>query len=153
MNSIDDLKFSGQRSTSFGIFLLISIAAIIFTMIGLPILVSKSIDSTGLLFSCLIGIPVIGLFIWIWTNTYYLIKENKLHIKSGPFFWKIPISDINVIRLNQRTVGGILKPTLSWQSIEIKYKKYRSIFITPDRQEDFINRLKEKNGKIEIKQK
>lgn len=152
MSLIEGQRFACERSISFGIFLLISIAAILFSMIVLPILLNKSFDSTGLLFSSLIGIPVIGLFIWIFTNTYYLIKENILHIKSGPFFWKIPISDINIIRLNQKTLGGLLKPSLSWQSIEINYKDYRSIFISPERQDDFIAQLKLINDKIEIKQ-
>ena len=153
MTSKNDLRFSGKRSFSFGVFLLISIAGIIFTMIGLPIMVNKSIDSTGLLFSSLIGIPVIGLFLWIWLNTYYLISEKNLKVKRGPFVWKVPISEINIIRLNQRTIGGIFKPTLSWKSIEIRYKKYRSVFVTPDRLDDFVGRLKEINDKIEIKHK
>jgi hypothetical protein len=147
------MLFSGKKSLSYGIFLLISIAGIIFTVIGLPILVNKSIDSTGLLFSSLIGIPVFGLFIWIWISSYYLISKNDLKVKWGPFVWNIPVSEINIIRLNQRTIGGILKPTLSWKSIEIKYKKYRSIFVSPYRQDDFVSRLKRINDKIELKLK
>lgn len=58
-----------------------------------------------------------------------------------------------MIRLNQKTIGGTIKPTLSWNSMEIKYKEYRSVFITPGRKDDFLGPLKRINDKIEIKEK
>ena len=58
-----------------------------------------------------------------------------------------------MIRLNQKTIGGTIKPTLSWNSIEIRYKKHRSVFVTPERQDEFVGRLKSINDKIEIKRK
>ncbi len=57
-----------------------------------------------------------------------------------------------MIRLNQKTIGGTWKLTLSWNCMEIKYKKSRSIYITPERQDDFIHQLKTINHNIEIKQ-
>lgn len=146
-------RFSGRKSRSFGVFLLISSAVILFVSIGLPILINKTIDPTGLTISGFIIIPTLGLFLWAWIDTYYQIYETNLKIKCGPFAWRIPVSEIKLIRLNQKTIGGTIKPTLSWNSIEIKYKKHQSIFITPDRQDDFIGRLKTINDKIEIKQK
>jgi Protein of unknown function (DUF1200). len=151
MTEKTDNRFSGKRSPSFGIFLLISSAVILFVAIGLPILINKTIDSTGLLISSLIVLPTLGLFLWAWIETYYQINEAELKIKCGPFVWMIPVSEIKLIRLNQKTIGGTIKPTLSWSSIEIKYKKHRSIFVTPDRQDDFIGRLKTINDKIEVK--
>jgi hypothetical protein len=153
MKTKNEDRFSGRKSRSFGLFLLISSAVILFVSIGLPILINKTIDPTGLTISGLIVIPTLGLFVWAWIGTYYQINETDLKIKCGPFLWRIPFSEIKLIRLNQKTIGGTIKPTLSWNSIEIIYKKHRSIFITPDRQDDFVRQLKTINDKIEIKQK
>jgi hypothetical protein len=153
MTSKKDNRYSGTKSRSFGLFLLISSAVIVFVAIGLPILINKTIDLTGLIIAGLIVIPTLGLFLWAWLDTFYLIDKENLKIKCGPFMWRINVSDIKTIRLNQKTIGGTMKPTLAWNSIEIRYKKYRSIFITPERQDDFVSRLKEINDKIEIKQK
>jgi hypothetical protein len=147
------VKYSGKKSRSFGLFLLLSSIVILFVTIGLPILVNKSLDSTGLIISSLIILPTLGLFLWAWIDTFYLIDKDNLKVKCGPFVWRINVLDIKIIRLNQKTIGGTMKPTLSWSSIEIRYKKYRSIFISPERQEDFISQLKSINDKIEIKQK
>jgi hypothetical protein len=65
----------------------------------------------------------------------------------------MPISEILLIRLNQKTIGGAWKPTLSWDCIEIKNKKSGSVFITPDNLNDFIGHLKRLNERIEIKEK
>ena len=148
-----DNRFSGKRSRSFGIFLLISSAVILLVAIGLPILINKTFDSTGLLISSLIAFPTLGLFLWAWLDTSYLIRDTDLKVKCGPFIWKIPIAEIKMIRLNQKTIGGTIKPTLSWNSIEIRYNKHRSVFVTPERQDEFVSRLKSINDKIEIKQK
>jgi hypothetical protein len=151
MVTMNDDRFSGRKSRSFGLFLLISSAVILFVAIGLPILINNTIDPTGLTISGLIVIPTLGLFLWAWIDTYYQLNETDLKIKCGPFVWRIQVSEIKLIRLNQKTIGGTIKPTLSWNSIEIKYKKHRSVFVTPDRQDDFIGRLKTINDKIEIK--
>ena len=151
MVTMNDDRFSGRKSRSFGLFLLISSAVILFVAIGLPILINNTIDPTGHTISGLIVIPTLGLFLWAWIDTYYQLNETDLKIKCGPFVWRIQVSEIKLIRLNQKTIGGTIKPTLSWNSIEIKYKKHRSVFVTPDRQDDFIGRLKTINDKIEIK--
>ena len=63
----------------------------------------------------------------------------------------ISIQDVKTIRTNQNTIGGIIKPTLSWKCIEIDYGKYKTISISPANQDSFINILKDFNEKIEIK--
>ena len=114
---------------------------------------SDSLSIAGLIISIFITTIVVGLFLWIWFDTNYVIDNGLLIAKSGPMIWKVQISEIIFIRLNQKTIGGNWKPTLSWNCIEIRYKKYRSIFITPERQDDFIRQIKQINDKIEIKEK
>lgn len=147
-----DTKYAVRKSSSFGYVLLFCCIVIGFVAIGLPFLTRDSLNANGLLISIIFALIPVGLFIWIWINTYYIIDNEILIAKSGPIVWKVPIKEISMVRLNQKTIGGTWKPTLSWNCIEIKYKKYRSIFITPERQDDFISRLKQVNSQIEIKE-
>jgi hypothetical protein len=96
-------------------------------------------------------ILVIGFFIWVWTTTFYTITKESLIVKSGPLHWQILIQDIKIIRLNQKTVGGIIKPTMSWNCIEIEYAKHKTISISPTNQDRFIDMLRDINKQIEIK--
>jgi hypothetical protein len=86
-------------------------------------------------------------------GTHYSINENILKLRWGPFFWNINILEIVFIRLNQKTIGGFWKPTLSWNSIEIRYKRSKSVFISPNPEEEFISDLRSTNQNIEIKPK
>jgi hypothetical protein len=148
-----DTKFAVRKSNSFGYFLLISVIVIGFATIGLPLLADDSFNITGLIAGLIITTLVSGLFLWIWISTNYIIDNDFLIAKSGPLIWRVPIREISYVRLNQKTIGGTWKPTLSWNCIEIRYKKYRSIFITPEKQNDFLGQLKQINDNIEMKEK
>lgn len=145
--------YTGKKSRSFGFLLLISCVFIGFVAIGMPLLMNGALSIPVLLVSVILTVVVSGFFLWMWLGTYYVISHDVLIAKWGPMRWKVPIKDILFIRLNQKTIGGTWKPTLSWDCIEIRYKKYRAIFITPDKQENFINQLKTINDQIEIKTK
>lgn len=148
-----EVKYTAKKSASFGLLLLITCVCIAFLAIGFPLLMNGEMRISVLVISTMITIVVMGLFLWMWVGTYYVIIHDMLIAKSGPMRWKVPIHDILFIRLNQKTIGGTWKPTLSWDCIEIRYKKYRAIFITPEKQDDFINQLKTINDQIEIKKK
>ncbi len=146
-----NVKFAVKKSSSFGYFLLISTIVTGFVAIGFPILFDDSFNIEGLTAGIITTSLLGGLFFWIWFDTNYVIDNDFLIAKSGPLNWKVPIREISFIRLNQKTIGGTWKPTLSWNCIEIRYKKYRSVFIAPEKQDDFIGQLKQINDKIEIK--
>lgn len=142
-------KYSCKKDISFGLFLLISgiaVTGVIFT----PFFIN-SYDLLFIIISGLFLLSVLGLFLWLWFETDYSIDHETLIVKFGPFKWKIPISEIIFIRLNQKTIGGTWKLTLSWNSMEIRYKNSKSVFITPDRQTDFISDLLRINSKIILK--
>ncbi len=146
-------KFYSKKSRSFGGILIAAILFISLIVYGLPVLLHDTFDLMGFIVSSLIVSITIGLFLWLWIGTYYLIDNEMLIAKSGPLIWKVPTKEISFIRLNQETIGGTWKLTLSWKCIEIKYKKSRSIFISPNNESDFLDRLVKINPQIEIKQK
>jgi len=143
-------KFAAKKGYSFKRFLIAMSLFIIFAGYGLPLL-NGILSLHTFMLSSLIVLPVIVLFIWCWSNTEYLVDNNQLKINCGPFHWNIPIADIKRIYLNQGTVGGTIKPTLSWDCMEIEYGNYKTISITPEDQNHFISLLKSQNGKIEVK--
>ena len=143
--------FKSIKSPGFGALLIIVSGLILVLLFGLPIISKNPIALYELILKCVITFFVIGFFIWCWTSTFYTIDKENLIVKSGPFRWVISIQDVKTIRTNQNTIGGIIKPTLSWKCIEIDYGKYKTISISPANQDSFINILKDFNEKIEIK--
>ena len=71
-----------------------------------------SIRMMHMIASSLIILASIGLFLWLWFDTYYTINRNTLKVKWGPFFWNINVSEIIFIRLNQKTIGGFWKGSM-----------------------------------------
>jgi hypothetical protein len=144
-------QFKSIKSCGYGTLLIIASVLIIVLLFGWSIISKDPIYIYELIIKCLVTILLIGFFIWYWNRTYYTIDKEYLIVKSGPLHWVISIQDIKTIRLNQNTIGGIIKPTLSWKCIEIDYGKSKTISISPENQERFINILKDINNKIEIK--
>lgn len=77
--------------------------------------------------------------IWFFFKTKYIIDKEYLSIK--PFGPTIPLKDITEI---EKADGfAFSSPALSLKRIMIKYTN-GSVFISPDRDADFISRLKQK---------
>jgi hypothetical protein len=144
-------KYKSVKSNGFGILLLTVSLLILFLSFGVPIISKQTFSLLELIVKVLLAVLIIGLFIWCWTSTYYMIDKEKLVAICGPFKIPVQISDIREIKTNQKTIGGIIKPTLSWDCIVIEYGNYKAISISPQHQDRFINTLTESNNKIKIK--
>ena len=133
-------------------FLIISTILILLGLISNLCFIIRMLNAATIIAGTISGV-MIFLLVWIWFGTYYQLSKDRLVAASGPFVWNIKISDIDFIRLNQKTFGGMDKATLSMNGIEIRYNKHRSLFISPLQQEIFIKRLKELSSKIVIIEK
>ncbi len=90
----------------------------------------------------LVDIFVLHLFL----NTKYTIEDNLLKIQSGFFKEKpIEISDIKEIK---KTNSIISAPAASFDRIEIKYKTFSTMIISPKNKAEFIKHLMEINPNI-----
>lgn len=86
----------------------------------------------------------------VYFQTYYEIDttQNLLRIKGGIFVnKKIPIESIRKIEESKSAVSG---PALSNQRLEIYYKTYDSILISPENPIDFITQIQTYNSNIEF---
>ena len=141
--------FKSVKSNGFGALLIIFSLLLLSLIFGMP-LFSRNLSVTSMVIGALFIIIVIILFIWFWSNTYYIVKSETLKVISGPVHWTIPIQEIKSIKLNQNAIEGVIKPALSWKCIVINYSDNKSISISPQNQEQFLKLLKERNQSIEI---
>ncbi|MBN6517166.1 PH domain-containing protein [Acinetobacter pittii] len=87
------------------------------------------------------------LVIWLPVfNTYYVVKNNTLIIKSLVFQWKININDIAQI---EPTHNPLSSPALSLDRLKIYYMKderMATVMISPKDKESFLNTLNNSSG-------
>lgn len=76
--------------------------------------------------------------VWIWTGTEYLLSENELLVRSGPFRWQVPVADIHEIR---PTKSPLSSPALSLDRLEIRYGKGNVLLISPQDKDRFLRSL------------
>ncbi|QQU02301.1 PH domain-containing protein [Myroides odoratus] len=98
----------------------------------------------------LIALTVLAMLIDVYFQTYYEIDttQNLLRIRGGIFVnKKIPIESIRKIEESKSAVSG---PALSNQRLEIYYKTYDSILISPENPIDFITQIQTYNSDIEF---
>lgn len=101
----------------------------------LPVALSASIvEPSQLVILSLVGLLATGLPVWLLLATYYVISDDKLTIRSGPFRWKISLVDIHKIESSNSPLSS---PALSLKRLRIEYGVGKSILISPKEQAEF----------------
>jgi hypothetical protein len=107
---------------------------------------------TALIIISTIHFFLILFLIWTYKTTFYKIENTDLYWKSGPFKGKIDINNINRIEYHKGiVVPTIWKPALSHIGLIITYNKYDDIYISPEKQQEFIATLQHLNPNITFK--
>lgn len=103
--------------------------------------------SLALNFPYLVIYSLVILVIWLPIfNTYYLVGNNTLIIRSLVFRWKININDITRI---EPTHNPLSSPALSLDRLKIYYMKdgkMATVMISPKDKESFLNTLNNSSG-------
>lgn len=87
-------------------------------------------------------------FVYVYRNFRYVIDNNVLQVNCGALYsTKI---DIGEIRKISETFSVLNQPAASFHRLEIIYRKFESIEISPKEQEKFIAQLKQLNPNIEF---
>lgn len=84
-----------------------------------------------------------GLPLWLITSTYYVLGGTTLLVKSGPFRWEVPITQITSIT---PTSSPLSSPALSLDRLRIDYGHRQSILISPKDKERFLEELEARRG-------
>lgn len=108
-------------------------------LIGLLPLVVISILSgeEGIYMLLLVGVTY-GFVAWIWFDTGYIIGRDELYIRGGPFRWRVKLSEIERI---QETRSWLASAALSSDRLEIRYRRYNTVEISPKEKELFLERI------------
>jgi len=97
-----------------------------------------------------ISLIVAGLILWMYFQTNYsLSKEDGISYKCGPLKGKIELNRIREITKGKTLWVG-LKPATSRKGLIVKYDKYEEIYISPETNESFIQKILELDGNIKI---
>jgi hypothetical protein len=91
----------------------------------------------------------------IYVFTKYSIKGNILNIKGGFFIDSdIDILSIETLKYNDnyryRKNGYLKSPILSNDCMEVIYQNGKSIFVSPNNKEEFVNEIRNINPNIQL---
>ena len=114
---------------------------------GLYALIDKTLNIFDLIITFTLCVILPIFILWMWLTTYYLVDENNLIIKFGPFKKIIPLDTIKSVR---KTTNPISSPALSLKRLEIVYGYYNSVLISPIHRDEFIEILSKRCKNIEI---
>ncbi len=94
---------------------------------------------------------VIAMIVWVLLDTRYVIKNDKLLYRSGPFRGNIDIFKIEKIQQHSGfNVPVTMKPALNYTGFIITFDKTHEVYVSPKNQSDFINELLKINKNIII---
>ncbi len=100
-----------------------------------------------------ISLVVAGLILWVYFQTNYsLSKEDGMTYKCGPLSGKIELNRIREI-VKGKTLWVGFKPATSRKGLIVKYDKYEEIYISPESNESFIQKILELDSTIKIELK
>jgi hypothetical protein len=137
------MKIPSKKDT----WLLPCFGVIILVMISSCVLYIRSSGIADSIPFFLITVIVSGLLLWVWFGTYYVITEDTLIAKSGPFKWSIPLRKIKSVKTSNNPISS---PALSLKRIEIKYGQFRTVYISPIDREEFTILLQKRCPNVEI---
>ncbi|WP_405199162.1 PH domain-containing protein [Christiangramia sp. LLG6405-1] len=110
---------------------------------------SEGVLNYKFLLSDLVMILILIPLIWAQFSTKYELTEKELIYQSGPIKGKIEIERIReIIKGKSLWVG--LKPAIARKGLIIKYDKYDEIYISPESNEMFVNKIRKINPKINV---
>jgi Protein of unknown function (DUF1200). len=98
-------------------------------------------------FVLVLCLPCAAFILWIWLKVSYVIGESDLVVRMGPIRIAIPLASIRKIK----PVRSIVSSTAtSINRLEIHYKAYDMIYISPLLQEAFIAELQRRCPQLKL---
>ena len=123
--------FKSKIDIWLGLVIIISVLFCLAVTIGMAVIM----DAAGMLFSLMVMALGVLLPLWILFGTRYVITQDSLEVKSGPFAWHIPISSITSVR---KTRNPLSSPALSMDRLQIHYQSGKSLMVSPKDRQGFL---------------
>ncbi len=87
----------------------------------------------------------VGLPVWLLNSTFYTLRERELEVRSGPFRWTIPLSDIQRVTPARSALSS---PALSLDRLRIDYGRGRWLMVSPEDPAAFVALLEERGSAL-----
>jgi len=98
----------------------------------------------GFAVAALLGSVILA--VWVLLATRYTLDVTSLRVRSGPFFWVIPLKEIRAVT---RTDDRRSAPALSLRRLRIDYGAGRSIMVSPREEAQFLADLRARGVAVE----
>ena len=113
-----------------------------FTCLSIAALMALFSTSTAEM-AVLAGIVLLTLVlpIWLLLDTNYTVTGEELRIRSGPFRWRIALSEVREVSPSRSWMSS---PALSLDRIRVQYGTARSVLVSPREKQRFVDCLRER---------
>jgi hypothetical protein len=120
------------------LWLLVIVALVVIISLGVSVRLVLQRSPAGYL--RVIGMLAIGigLPLWFFYSTQYLVEDEILKIQSGPFKWTIPITSISQV---VETTNPRSSPALSLRRLEITYGESKTVMVSPKDHDGFLEAI------------
>ncbi len=82
-----------------------------------------------------------GLPLWLLRATEYRIDATDLHVRCGPFTWRVPFSEIRAVTPTRNPLSS---PALSLDRLRIDFGRMSSIMLSPVDKESLVAELRKR---------
>ena len=82
-----------------------------------------------------------GLPLWLLRCTDYTFDEVNLHVRCGPFSWRVPLQEIRTVT---PTHDPLSSPALSLDRLRIEFGRMESIMVSPKDKGGFLAELRKR---------
>ncbi|MFJ7972728.1 PH domain-containing protein [Psychrobacillus sp. NPDC096389] len=144
----NNLAFKSKRDKTF--FRMIIAAIVVVALVTLvpaiyELFFTVEGDMLAVIITTILFLLCAGFIVWISFDIEYTFTENHLFVRGGPFRSKISYEDITKVNPTSNILVGY-RVLSSKDALEIHYKKalLRSVIISPEKQELFLQVLVEK---------
>ena len=109
--------------------------------LGASVAIGLRLDFVNLLLATFVALTGVILPLWVIMTTRYIVENETLKIKSGPFTWLIPTENISSVK---ETRTPLSSPALSLDRLEIKYSGGKTVMVSPVDKTGFLSAIAQK---------
>ena len=109
--------------------------------LGASVAIGLRLDFVNLLLATFVALTGAILPLWVIMTTRYIVENETLKIKSGPFTWLIPTKNISSVK---ETRTPLSSPALSLDRLEIKYSGGKTVMVSPIDKTAFLSAIAQK---------
>ena len=108
-------------------------------LIGVSLVFARAQGRPGALGATVVGLLGAALVLWVLYGTDYRLHAGELHVRSGPFRWRVPVAQIHAV---EPTRSALSSPALSLNRLRIRYGDGKAVMVSPADREGFFEALR-----------